>query len=87
MQINLAHIRIQGVNCAVFDANARVGTDTERAKVLADLTARVRRSGRRVEKSALAYSEGGQLHFYGTRDLVNYLAKRSGIRWTHTLDV
>lgn len=87
MQINLAHVRIQGINCAIFDANARVSTDSERAKVLADLTARARRAGLRVEKAALAFSEAGRLRFYGTRDLVDYLAKGAGVNWTHTLDV
>ncbi len=87
VKINLAHVRIQGINCAIFDANARVGTDSERARVLADLTARARLTGLRVEKSALAFSEAGSLRFYGTRDLVNYLAKQPFVRWTYTLDI
>lgn len=87
VKINLAHVRIQGINCAIFDANARVGTDSERANVLVDLTARARRAGLLVEKAALAFSETGQLRFYGNRDLVSYLAKQPLVRWTHTLDI
>jgi hypothetical protein len=87
MKINLAHYRIQNVDCALFEANARIGTDSERTKVLAELTTRARRSGLHIDKSVLAYAESGRVHYYGTRDLVQYLAQRPLPAWTHTLDV
>jgi hypothetical protein len=41
----------------------------------------------RVDKAALAYQEAGRIRFFGTPDLVKYLASRGVPRWTHTLDV
>lgn len=82
-RIRMAHLRIQGIDVAVFDANAVDNTDAGRAEVLADLTQRARRSGYRVEKSALAYGR----RFYGTPDLAHYLARNGVSRWTHVLDV
>lgn len=85
--IRMAHLQDQGINFAVFDANAADNTDATRAEILADLTTRARAEGLRVEKSALAYGHGRGLRFYGTPDLVRYLARIPGIRWTHTLTV
>lgn len=83
MQIRMAHLNIQGIDVAVFDANATDGTDDGRDEVLADLTYRARQLGLRVEKSALAYGR----RYYGTPDLVRYLANNGVARWTHTLTV
>ena len=79
MQINFAHLRERAVsggevNFAVFEANATSNTDSARASVLADLTARARSSGLRVDQSALAFRQNGRLRFYGTRTLVDYLS-------------
>lgn len=82
-KIRMAHVRIQGIDVAVFQANAADNTDSGRADVLADLTAAARAQGLRVQKSALAYGN----RFYGTPDLVRYLANGGGIRWTHTLTI
>lgn len=88
MQINLAHLRVQGIDFFVFDANATSGTDSGRGELLAELVAEANRAGLRGSKGALAYTEAGRLRFYGTPDLVRYLAANpSAIRWTHTLDV
>ena len=82
-KIQVAHVLIQGLSVAVFDANARENTDDARAQLLADLSAEARRAGLRVEKAALAY--GGR--FYGDADLVRYLARNGRPRWTHTLSL
>lgn len=88
MQISLAHLRHQGIDFAVFDADAQVHTSSARAAVLARLTAAARRSGLKVDKSALAYVEHGRLSFYGTPDLVKFLASSGGVpEWTHTINV
>ena len=84
--IQLAHVNIQGVNVAVFAANGRHNTDSSRAEALAELTARARASGLRVEKAALAYRQGSRTHYFGTPDLVRYLSKSGTPRWTHRLD-
>ncbi len=88
MKISLAHLRHHGIDFAVFDADARVSTSSARADVLARLTTAARRSGLKIDKSALAYAEHGRLSFYGTPDLVKFLATLGGVpSWTHTIDV
>lgn len=87
MKINVAHLQDQGVSFAVFDANASDGTDRSRASLLARLTSAAIASGLKVEKAALAYSEFGQLKFYGTPDLVRYLTTAFQPQWTHSIDV
>lgn len=87
MKIKIAHLRAQGVNFVVADADATTGLEDDRDAVLARVWASARRAGLRVDKAALAFSEGGRLRFYGTRDLVRYLAGCGIPRWTHTLEV
>lgn len=88
MKIKMAHLNDQGIDFAVFGANARVGTDAARAELLAELTVKARLEGLKVDKSALQYGQGRQIRFYGTPDLVNYLASIGGVRhWTHQMDV
>jgi len=92
MQINFSHLRERAVNggevnFVVFEANSTSNTDSTRASVLADLTAKARLSGLRVDQSALAFRQNGRLRFYGTRTLVDYLARGWTPHWTHTLNV
>lgn len=84
-KIRMAHLRTQGINFAVFDADARTRNDRDRSELLAELASEARRSGLRVDKAALAFSEGGRLTYYGTPDLVRFLSRRGISRWTHTL--
>lgn len=85
MQINFAHLQHQGINFVVFAADARARTAEARSEFLAALTDRARRLGLRVDKSALAYRNGGRNEFWGTRDLVQFLANNGVPRWTHVL--
>lgn len=88
MRINVAHLRDQGIDFLVFDADATSRFASDRAEVLQDLKRRANIAGLRAQKAALAFTEGGRPTFYGTRDLVDYLSARpSAIRWTHTLDI
>ena len=88
MQIEMAHVQIQGINVAVFDADAQTHNDHDRADLLADLTVRAQRNNLRVEKSVLVYREFGQIRFFGTPDLVQFLVGQHVVpRMTHTLDV
>lgn len=87
MKVNFAHLREQGINFAVFDADATIKDDSHRSQLLSELTFRARNSGLRIEKSALAFKEFGRVKFYGTPDLVNFLSRNFyGIRWTHSID-
>ena len=87
MRIHMAHLRDQGINFAVFAADAASHTDAGRQAFLAQLVAKARGNRLRVDKAALAYEEAGRSKFFGTPDLVKYLASRGVPSWTHTLDV
>lgn len=92
MRVNFAHLRERSttggwIDFAVFDANSTDRTDSGRAAVLRDLTVTARAAGYKVDKSALVYSENGQLKSYGATDIVQYLSNIGIPRWTHYLDV
>jgi hypothetical protein len=91
MKINLAHLRERSnsggwIDFAVFDAKSNSG-DSGNAALLAQLTMKARVSGLKVDQSALAYNYSGQIRFYGTKTLVDYLSSVGVPRWTHTIDV
>lgn len=92
MRVNLAHLREQGrsggwVNFAVFDARSSSGTRDDNARLLAQLAAKARASNLRIDQAALAFMSGGQLQFFGSPPLVDYLSNSGVPRWTHTIDV
>lgn len=92
MQIEFAHLRERSTNggyidFAVFNADAVAKNDRDRGSLLRDLTMRTRQLGLKVDKSALAFEEHGRVKFYGTPDLVDYLANNGVPCWTHTLSL
>jgi hypothetical protein len=92
MKINLAHLRERStsggwINFAVFDARSSSGSSTDNANLLSQLAAKARMSGLQVDQSALAYSQGGQIRFYGDKNLVSYLSQNFVPQWTHTIEV
>jgi len=88
MNIRFAHLNEQGIDFAVFAADAIAKTPTARQRLLCDLTSRARRGGLRVDKSALQYEEGNGIYFFGTPDLVHFLQSVGGVfNWTHQLRV
>ena len=87
MQIEMAHLQTQGISFAVFAADANNRTNSWRQQLLAPLVAKARLNNLRVDKAALIYQEGGPTRFFGTPDLVKFLASRGVPRFTHTLDV
>ena len=91
MKINMAHLRERStsggwINFAIFDARSTSGTDHDNADLLAQHTAKARASGLQVDQSALAYAQNGRIRFYGTTNLVNFLAKGWIPQWTHEID-
>ena len=91
MRVNLAHLRESGrsggwINFAVFDARSSSGTREDNSRLLAQLTARARLANLRIDQSALAYRSGGQVQFFGSPPLVEYLSKAGLPGWTHTID-
>ncbi len=87
MRIRMAHLQTQGINFAVFAADATMQTNSGRDDVLVSLTRKAQNAGFRVEKSALAFMQGGRITYHGTPDLVQYLANNGVAHWTHELDV
>ena len=87
MRIEMAHLRTQGIDFAVFAADANDHTNTGRQRLLGQLIAQARRNNLHVDKAALAFQEAGRTKFFGTPDLVRYLSSRGVPRWTHSLDV
>ena len=88
MKINMAHLRERAVgggwvNFAVFDARSTTGDNDG---LLQHLTAKARANGLLIDQSALAYSSGGRIRFYGTPKLVDFLAKGWRPVWTHIID-
>jgi len=91
MRVNLAHLRERArsggwVNFAVFDARASSGSRDDNARLLAQLTAKARGSNLRIDQSALAFSSGGRIQFFGSPPLVDYLSKSGLPGWTHSID-
>jgi len=86
MQIRVAHLRLQGQSIAVFAADATAGSSTARSDVLARLARKARASGLRVDKAVLRFMEGGRITYFGSPDLVRYLANSGLHQWTHWID-
>jgi hypothetical protein len=89
-RINFAHLRERSttggwIDFAVFDAKPTISS--ERDALLYRLTATARRSGLKIDKSALAFRENGRNVFYGAQDLVQYLSRIGVPGWTHHLDI
>lgn len=92
MQIDLAHLRERStsghpIDFAVFGARSNSGTQGDNERLLAQLTMKARGAGLKVDQAALAYNEHGRVRFFGSKHLVDYLAKSGVPRWTHKIDV
>lgn len=88
MNVTFSHVRVGTTNAAIFDADSRSRTPKDRDALLADLTARVRASGLRVDRAVLAFRKGSRIVYYGDRELVRYLNRNViSIPWNHRLSV
>ena len=87
MTIHFAHLREQGIDFAVFAADSKDHSRSGREQTLADLVVRTRASGLKIDTAALAYEEHGRTCYFGTPDLVQFLANNGVPGWTHTLKV
>lgn len=92
MKINFAHFYELGtggvrVECVVFEANARDNSHWGRDQVLLQLTRAARKSGLKIDQSALVYEQFGKLQYYGAHGLVDFLSENGVPDWTHTLDI
>jgi len=92
MKIKMAHIREKAtsggyIDFAVFDAKPASVSDSENNNLLSRLTTSALQSGLKIDQSALAYMQGGQLRFWGSKNLVAYLSRSGPPRWTHEIDI
>jgi hypothetical protein len=92
MKIKMAHIRERStsgghIDFAVFDAKSNSGTDSANNQLLSQLTTSALQSGLKIDQSALAYMQGGQVRFWGTKNLVDYLSNNGVSQWTHEINV
>ncbi|WP_230942127.1 hypothetical protein [Burkholderia cepacia] len=92
MRINFAHLRERAqnggwINFAVFDARSNSGSDSDNAILLSQLTAQARANSLKIDQSALVYSSGRRVIFYGSPTLVEFLSKSGVPRWTHHMNV
>ena len=91
MRINFAHLRQPAqsggcINFCVFDARSSSGTSTDNARLLAQLTERARAT-LDVDQSALAFTTGGRLQFFGSPPLVEFLSRNALSGWTHNIEL
>lgn len=86
MRIKFAHYKTQGIDYAVFNADAVSNLNSDRIEILNDLTNSARCNGFKIDKSALAFREGGRTKLYGDDDLVKFLSNQGIPRWTHSID-
>lgn len=64
MKVTLAHVRVPStsgspIDYALFESRSVSGSDSDNAKLLAQLTVKARASGLKVDQSALAFTESG----------------------------
>jgi len=91
MKIDMAHIREKStsggfIDFAVFNAKSNSGSNSDNNVLLSQLTSKARTSGLKIDQSALAFKQGGQIKFYGSENLVDYLSKEGLPNWTHQID-
>ena len=68
MRINMAHLRDQGIDFAVFDTDARNRMDRDRALLLQRLVVTAQGTGLKIDKAALAFTQGNRMGFYPYSD-------------------
>jgi hypothetical protein len=91
MRINFAHIRHPStsggyIDFAVFEAKATSNTSSAKQSVLNQLTQAARSAGHKVDQSAIAFSQDGQIQFFGDKNLVDFLSNSGLPQWTHWID-
>lgn len=88
MRVRFAYVHEEGLDTAVFAAGQADRSDLERDRLLAELSRHARRAGLKVDRAALAYPDPfGWLTVYGPRSVVDRVAARGGLPWTHELVV
>ncbi len=91
MQFKFAHLRQpskagEPLDFAIFGARSPTGLDPDNQVLLDQLTTRARAKGLKVDRSALAYTSDGQLRFFGSAEVVEYLSASGLPPWTHYME-
>ncbi len=87
MQILCASLNYLGTDFIVFDADHPSRQDSERAELLTRLRSLATACGFKTDLAALAFRENNQNRFYGSPELVAFLAKTGLPGWTHRLSL
>ena len=69
----------------VFQVNSPRGLERQQMELLRQLMMYVSRRGLNVNQAVLAFQEGEELKFFGSRNLVDHLTKNGLPPWTHSL--
>jgi hypothetical protein len=92
MVIKFSHLRDRSTNggwidFAVFQADANSKTRTARNQLLAQLTMAARAQGLKIDQSALAFEEHGDIYYFGDPSVVKYLSNSGLPSTNYTLTV
>lgn len=90
-EVQLAHFRQQTatgqfVDFAIFDAKTESGSEEDNLELLNGLILKaIELENLKIDQAALMFEKNGEVRFYGSNDLVNYISKVGFKKWTHTL--
>ncbi len=64
------------------------GTESEKLELLNGLTrTAIQLKNLKIDQAALMSKQDGEIRFYGSTDLVNYISRVGFPKWTHTLEL
>lgn len=90
-EVQLAHFRQQTatgqfIDFAIFDARTESGSESDNLELLNGLVNKaIELEKLKIDQAALMFKRDGEIRFYGSTDLVNYISKVGFPKWTHTL--
>jgi hypothetical protein len=91
MRVNFAHVRERAaaggdINFVVFDGRSASGSSIDNDVILTRWTSAARSLGLLIDQSALAFLQNGRIQFYGSKPLVEHLARTGLPSWTNFLE-
>lgn len=92
MKVPVAHFWLPGdrgqkIQCAVFGFSPHDKSNSGLSKALNQLTRAAMQEGLAIHKSALVYEQHNEERYFGTQDLVEYLANNGVPPWTNNLEI
>jgi curli biogenesis system outer membrane secretion channel CsgG len=93
MKVNVGHFRQETsdggfIDFAVFDARTESGTEKDNLELLNNLIrATVQLKNLKIDRAALVFKRDGEIRFYGSKDLVDFLSKHGFPKWNVVLEL